>query len=414
MKRRVVITGIGVISPIGNSKEEFWNSLIEGKSGIDYITHFDASDYKSKIAGEIKNFNPEDYLNPKEIKRTDPFTWYAIAATKKAVKDANLENLVNKEGDKDDWGVNIGTGIGGLKKLEDQKRILLEKGPDRVSPYTISAMMGNAATGEISIRYKLGGPHGCDVLACASSAKAIVNSYRAILLGDAELMITGGSESAITPLGVSAFAKMNALSTRNDEPKKASRPFDKNRDGFVMSEGAAVLILESIEHAIRRNANIYAEIIGYGLSGDTFHMTAPDPSAKGMALAMNKAIKSAQISPPLIDYINAHGTSTPLNDKTETLAIKKVFDNYAKKIPISSTKSMTGHLLGATSALEAIVSILTIKNSIIPPTINYEEPDPECDLDYVPNTARRKEVNIALSNSFGFGGHNVTLIFKKY
>jgi beta-ketoacyl-acyl-carrier-protein synthase II len=414
MERRVVVTGIGVVSPIGIGKEEFWNSLVEGKSGIGLITRFDASNYKSKIAGEIKNFEPIHYLKPKEIRKTDLFSQYAIAATKEAVKDANLEDVLTREEGKYKRGINIATGVGGLKKIEDQKKILLEKGPDKVSPYTIPALMGNAATGIISIEYKLCGPQGCDVLACASSAKAIINSYRAILLCDAELMITGGSEASITSLGVSAFAQMNALSTRNNEPEKASRPFDKNRDGFVISEGSAILVLESLEHATERNANIYAEIIGYGLTGDGHQMTAPDPSGKGAYMAMKMALEKAELSTEQVDYINAHGTSTQLNDKIETLAIKELFKEYAKKIPISSTKSMTGHLLGAAGGIEAIVCIMTINRGIIPPTINLESPDPECDLDYVPKTARKKEVNVAMSNSFGFGGHNCVLEFKRY
>ncbi|RKZ27224.1 beta-ketoacyl-[acyl-carrier-protein] synthase II [bacterium] len=409
--RRVVITGIGVISPVGNTREEFWKSLINGKSGIGTITKFDASGYAVRIAGEVKDFDPGDILSPKERRRTDLFTQYALTAAHEALSDAGIE--VEKI-DRDRVGVIVASGIGGTVTWEAQHRKLLEQGPDRVSPLFIPMMIINTASGMIAIRYRFRGPNFAVVSACASSGHAIGEAMRKIQYGEADVMITGGTEASITPLSVAGFSVMKALSTRNDEPERASRPFDRERDGFVMAEGCAIIVLEELEHAKRRGAKIYAELAGYGASDDAYHITAPDESGEGPALSMIRAIEDAGRKPEDVDYINAHGTSTPLNDKIETLAIKKVFGERAKDIPVSSIKSMVGHLLGAASAVELAATALTIRDGIIPPTINYENPDPECDLDYVPNEARKKEVKFALSNSFGFGGHNVTLALAKY
>ena len=409
--RRVVITGIGVISPVGNTREEFWKSLINGKSGIGTITKFDASGYAVRIAGEVKDFDPGDILSPKERRRTDLFTQYALTAAHEALSDAGIEvEKINR----DRVGVIVASGIGGTITWEAQHRKLLEQGPDRVSPLFIPMMIINTASGMIAIRYRFRGPNFAVVSACASSGHAIGEAMRKIQYGEADVMITGGTEASITPLSVAGFSVMKALSTRNDEPERASRPFDRERDGFVMGEGCAIIVLEELEHAKRRGAKIYAELAGYGASDDAYHITAPDESGEGPALSMIRAIEDAGRKPEDVDYINAHGTSTPLNDKIETLAIKKVFGERAKDIPVSSIKSMVGHLLGAASAVELAATALTIRDGIIPPTINYENPDPECDLDYVPNEARKKEVKFALSNSFGFGGHNVTLALAKY
>ncbi len=409
--RRVVITGIGVISPVGNTREEFWKSLINGKSGIGTITKFDASGYAVRIAGEVKDFDPGDILSPKERRRTDLFTQYALTAAHEALSDAGIEvEKINR----DRVGVIVASGIGGTITWEAQHRKLLEQGPDRVSPLFIPMMIINTASGMIAIRYRFRGPNFAVVSACASSGHAIGEAMRKIQYGEADVMITGGTEASITPLSVAGFSVMKALSTRNDEPERASRPFDRERDGFVMGEGCAIIVLEELEHAKRRGAKIYAELAGYGASDDAYHITAPDESGEGPALSMIRAIEDAGRKPEDVDYINAHGTSTPLNDKIETLAIKKVFGERAKDIPVSSIKSMVGHLLGAASAIELAATALTIRDGIIPPTINYENPDPECDLDYVPNEARKKEVKFALSNSFGFGGHNVTLALAKY
>jgi len=411
-KRRVVITGMAVISPLGSTLERFWDSLKNGRSGIDRITQFDASSFECQIAGEVKDFSPQEHIPPKELKRMERFVQFAVVVAKEAVKDAKLD--LNKE-DPFRIGVIVGSGIGGLQTIEEQHRILLEKGPSRLSPFMIPMMIVNMAPGQIAISLGLKGPNTCVVTACASSAHAIGDAFKVIQRGQAEVMLTGGTESCITPLGIGGFCALKALATHyNDKPEKASRPFDAKREGFVMGEGAGILVLEELNHALKRNAPIYAEIVGYGLSDDAYHITAPDPEGKGAAYAMEMAIKDAGLSPKDIDYINAHGTSTQLNDKVETLAIKLVFGEYAKKVPISSTKSMTGHLLGAAGAIELIATVLTIKHGIIPPTINYEFPDPECDLDYVPNSARNKEVKVALSNSLGFGGHNATLVVKKF
>ncbi|MGC8650430.1 MAG: beta-ketoacyl-ACP synthase II [Hydrogenobaculum sp.] len=410
--RRVVITGIGVVSPIGNNVNEFWQNLVAGKSGIDTISSFDPDKYglTVKIAAEVKNFNAEAYFDKKDAQKLSDFIKFAYAAAMEAMKDANLENA---NIDKDRVGVIVGTGIGGLKDIEEQNETLNEKGARRVSPFFIPYGIANMASGVIAIKYGFRGPNYCVVSACATGNHSIGDAFRIIQRGDADIMIAGGTESAITPLGVAGFASLKALSTRNDEPQKASRPFDSQRDGFVMGEGSGILILEEYEHAKKRGAKIYAEIKGYAATDDAFHVTAPCTDGEGAAMCMRLALKDASLNPEDIDYINAHGTSTPLNDKIETLAIKKVFKDYAYKLKISSNKSMIGHLLGAASAVEAVASIKTIETGIIPPTINLENPDPECDLDYVPNKAIQHEVRNVLSNSFGFGGTNSCIIFSK-
>jgi len=409
--RRVVVTGVGLVTPVGIGKEETWQAICEGKSGIDYIKKFDATGFRSQIAGEVKGFKPESFLDPKEIKRTDLFVQYALAATKMALEDANF--AVNN-GNAERTGVIIGTGLGGLVTLEKNHKILLEKGQDKVSPFLIPMMIANMAPGQIAIFFGAKGPNTCVVTACASGTHAVGEAFKLIKQGYADAMITGGTEATITPLALSGFCNMKALSFYNDDPKKASRPFDKNRDGFVMAEGSGILILEELEHAKKRGANIYCEIVGYGLNGDAYHITAPSPGGEGAVQCMKMALEDAKVAPDEVDYINAHGTSTPYNDLCETIAIKKVFKDHSKILMISSTKSMTGHALGAAGGMEAIFTALTIKTGVIPPTINYEYPDPECDLDYVPNQAREKKVKFALSNSFGFGGTNACLVFKRF
>lgn len=412
--RRVVITGIGALTPLGKSVDEFWNNLIEGKSGIRRIDRFDASSLKTQIAGLIpENFDPLERLDKKEagvlISKLDRFSIYALYASAEAIEDAKLYNV-----DPDRVGVIIASGIGGIETLVNEIKVSLEKGYDRVSPYLIPMMIPDMASGLVSIKYKFKGPNFCTVSACSSSAHAIGEAYRLIKYGDADVIVAGGSEAPIIPIAISGFNQIRALSTRNEEPQKASRPFDKLRDGFVMGEGAGIVVLEELEHALKRGAKIYAEIVGYGQSADAYHITAPCTDGEGAIKCMLNAIKDAKIDISEIDYINAHGTSTELNDKSETLAIKSVFKEYAYKIPISSTKSMIGHLLGAAGVVESIAVIKSIQTGIIHPTINYEVPDPECDLDYVPNVKRNKEIRYALKNSFGFGGHNVSLIFKKF
>ena len=404
----MVVTGLGVISPLGNDINKFWENLVNGVSGVDKITKFDSSGFEVKIAAEVKDFNPEHYkISKKEIRNLDLFSQYALAATEQA-----LNNLEIPSGEK--IGVIIGTAIGGLKTTIEQQNILDKKGPDKVNPKTIPKLMSNAASALIAIKYSLEGPNFSVSTACASGAHAIGESCLKIKHGEADLMITGGTEAPIVPIGVAAFTNMRAVTKEyNDQPKKASRPFDLNRSGFVLGEGAGILILEEEQHALKRNAKIYAEIIGYSCNCDAYHLTAPGENGEGAADAMRGALLNSKLNPEQIDYINAHGTSTSLNDRIETLAIKKVFPN-AKKIPVSSTKSMTGHLIGAAGGLEAVISILTIINNTIPPTINYEFKDPECDLDYVPNESRKKDVNTVMSNSFGFGGHNAVLVFKRY
>lgn len=411
MKRRVVITGIGAVTPLGNEKEIFWKNLQAGVSGTNTITQFDASNYPSQVAGEVKDFDPTKFIDKKEAKRMDPFVQYAIAASDMAVEDAGLsfDSI-----DKTRIGVLIGSGMGGLQTLEKQHTILMQKGPRRVSPFFIPMQIINLAPGQISIRYGLQGVNSSVVTACASSAHAIGDAFRWIQHGNIDVMLSGGTEATVTPLAVAGFSNMKALSTRNDDPTRASRPFDKTRDGFVIGEGGAILIIEELQHALARNAHIYAEIVGYGATADAYHITSPDPEAHGQSRCMQMALDDAGITPQDVAYINAHGTSTPFNDKFETVAIKKVFHSDADKVAISSTKSMTGHALGAAGAIEVIATALAVEHDVAPPTINYETPDPDCDLDYVPNTARTMPINVALSNSFGFGGTNACIILKKY
>lgn len=409
--KRVVITGLGPVTPIGIGKEEYWDSLIAGKSGVGYITRFDTENFPTKIAAEIKNFTPEDYIDKRELRRMDRFTQYALVATFLALKDGKI-SLENE--DKERIGVVLGSGIGGMETLEAEHLKLLEKGPRRVSPVFIPMMISNMASGQISIYYGLKGPSMVITTACASGTHAIGEAFRMIQRGICDLIITGGSEAAITPIALAGFSSMKALSTRNEEPSKASRPFDKDRDGFVMGEGAGILILEELEHAIKRGARIYAELVGYGATSDAYHMTAPDPSADGAKRAMELALKDGNVDYHQVDYINAHGTSTHYNDKLETLAIKELFKEHAYKLNISSTKSMTGHLLGAAGGIEAIATTLAISEGKIPPTINYEIPDEECDLNYTPNKFVEKEIAYAMSNSLGFGGHNATILLKKW
>ena len=408
---RVVVTGLGAITPIGIGKDEYWESLIKGKSGVGYITRFDAEDFVTKIAAEVKDFNPEDFMDKREIRRTDRFTQYALAGTYLALEDGDIDlSIVNK----DRVGVVIGSGIGGMETLEGEHTKLIEKGPKKVSPLFIPMMISNMAPGQISMKYGLKGPTMTITTACASGNHAIGEAFRMIQRGICDMIITGGCEAAITPLAIAGFNAMKALSTRNEEPSKASRPFDKKRDGFVMGEGAGILVLEELNHALKRNATIYGEIVGYGASSDAYHITAPDPEAEGARKAMELALLDGNVSYKEVDYINAHGTSTYYNDKLETLAIKKAFKEHAYKLNISSTKSMTGHLLGGAASIEAIATILAIKEGIIPPTINYEDPDEECYLNYTPNKAVKRDIEYAMSNSLGFGGHNGTILFKKF
>jgi 3-oxoacyl-[acyl-carrier-protein] synthase II len=411
LKKRVVVTGLGIISPVGTGIEKFWSNLLEGISGIGPITRFDAGEMSTKIAGEVKDFQVEKYIDKKEARRMDLFTQYAVSAAKMAIEDSGLDL---EQVDLNRVGVILGSGIGGMETFEDQCRVLINKGPNRVSPFMVPMMIVNMAAGQISIHLGAKGPNITVVSACASGTNAVGDAFKLIQRGDADIVISGGTEASITPLTFAGFCSMKALSTRNDEPARASRPFDKDRDGFVMGEGSAILVLEDLEHAKKRNATIYAEVLGYGSTADAHHITAPAPEGEGAARAMTMAIKDAGLKPEQIDYINAHGTSTELNDKFETLAIKRVFGAASKNVLVSSTKSMTGHLLGAAGALELTATALAIKYGQIPPTINYENPDPECDLDYVPNVKREKDIQFALSNSLGFGGHNATVVLGKY
>ncbi|MCY9374337.1 beta-ketoacyl-ACP synthase II [Bacillus sp. T17B1] len=409
-KKRVVVTGLGALSPLGNDVDTSWNNAINGVSGIGPITRVDAEEYPAKVAAELKDFNVEDYMDKKEARKMDRFTQYAVVAAKMAVEDANL-NITDEIAPR--VGVWVGSGIGGLETLESQFEIFLTKGPRRVSPFFVPMMIPDMATGQISIALGAKGVNSCTVTACATGTNSIGDAFKVIQRGDADAMITGGTEAPLTRMSFAGFSANKALST-NPDPKTASRPFDKNRDGFVMGEGAGIIVLEELEHALARGAKIYGEIVGYGSTGDAYHITAPAQDGEGGARAMQEAIKDAGIVPEEIDYINAHGTSTYYNDKYETMAIKTVFGEHAHKLAVSSTKSMTGHLLGAAGGIEAIFSILAIKEGVIPPTINIQTPDEECDLDYVPDEARRQDLNYVLSNSLGFGGHNATLIFKKY
>jgi 3-oxoacyl-[acyl-carrier-protein] synthase II len=411
LKRRVVVTGVGLVTPVGTGIENVWEQIKEGKSGIGPITRFDTTGHETKFGGEVKGFVPEDYISPKELKRMDLFIQYALAATKIAMVDAGLD--MQKE-DPERVGVIVGTGLGGLPTLERYHKVLLEKGPNRISPFFIPMLIANEAPGHIAIQHGIKGPNLCIVTACATGAHSIGEAMRVIQYGDADVVVAGGCEANLTPLTIGGFNAMKALSTRNSAPDRASRPFDRDRDGFVVSEGAGIQIIEELEHAKRRGAKVYAELTGYGYNGDAYHITAPCPDGDGFIRCMRMAIKDAGIAPDEVDYINAHGTSTELNDYVETIAIKEVFKERAYKIPVSSTKSMTGHLLGGAGAIEAIFSVLSIRDSICPPTINYETPDPRCDLDYVPNAARRHAIRVVISNSFGFGGTNATLVFKRF
>ncbi len=409
--RRVVVTGLGALSPVGNNAEEFWSSLMQGRSGVGPITKFDTEGYPTRIAGEVRNFDPLNFVDKKDARRLDPYLQYAVASSVLAVQDAALDT---GKVDSTRFGVLIGSGIGGITTLLESHRNLLEKGPDRVSPFFIPMLIVNMASGLVSIRFGAKGPNSSVVTACATGNHAIGDSFKIIQRGDADVMIAGGSEAIIVPLTIAGFCSMKAMSTRNDEPTKAMRPFDATRDGFVCGEGAGILVLELLEHALAREARIYAEIVGYGMTGDAHHMTAPDPEGDGAARAMAMAVRDAGLEPTAIGYINAHGTSTPYNDKFETLAIKSVFGEHARQLAVSSTKSMTGHLLGAAGGVEAIATVLALHHGVLPPTINYETPDPECDLDYIPNQARKQHVEVALSNAFGFGGTNATLAFRAY
>jgi len=409
--RRVVVTGIGLVSPLGIGTEENWSAILEGKNGISEITRFDASDYPSRIAGEIKFFDPVDFIEKKEARKMDLFIQYSIAAAHIAVIDSGIK-MEELEGDR--TGVYIGSGIGGIGSIEETHKVLLEKGPSRVSPFFLVSAIINEAAGQVSIRFRAKGPNSATATACTTSLHAIGDSFRIIARGDADIMIAGGSESPITPLGLAGFCAMRALSTRNDEPHRASRPFDAKRDGFVVSEGAGIVILEELGSALKREAKIYAEVVGYGMAGDAYHVSAPSLDGDGACRVMKNALEDAGVYPEEVEYINAHGTSTPYNDKIETLAVKRLFKEHAYKIGVNSTKSMTGHLLGAAGGFEAGITAMSIYNQIIPPTRNYENPDPECDLDYVPNKARPAEINYALSNSFGFGGTNGSLLLKKF
>lgn len=409
--RRVVVTGIGMITPTGKNREENWDNIRSGRSGIGPITRFDAQHHASRIAGEVKNYDANQYFDRKEVRKFDPFIQFALIASDEAVKDSGLDlGTIDKER----AGVYIGSGIGGIHTIEVNKEVLMQKGPDRISPFFLPACIANLAAGQVSIKFGFKGPNLANCTACATGTHAIGDSTRIIQRGEADIMIAGGAEYPITPLGVAGFTAMRALSTRNDQPEKACRPFDKGRDGFVIAEGSALLMLESLEHARQRGARIYAEVAGYGFTSDAFHMTAPDPEADGAYRAMRNAVADAGLKPEDIVYINAHGTSTELNDKLETLAIKRLFGDHAFKLAVSSTKSMTGHMLGATGSAEAAFTALAITHSFIPPTINYDTPDPDCDLNYTPNQGVAREIPYALSNSFGFGGTNASILLKKF
>ncbi len=410
-KRRVVVTGFGAVTPVGNTVDETWQAILTGKGGVDRITLFDTEKFATKIAAEVKNFDPLNYFEKKEARKLDRFTQFSLVAADEAVKTSGLD--LDKE-DRDRIGVIVGSGIGGMDSFEQEHIKLLNQGPRRVSPFFITQMIIDIAAGQISLKYNLKGPNFATVSACATSAHAIGSGLRTIQYGDADIMVCGGGEATVTPMSVSGFNSMKAISTRNDEPEKASRPFDLKRDGFIVGEGAGIVILEELEHALARGANIYGEIAGMGFTADAYHITQPAPGGEGAIRAMRIAVKDAGLQPGDIQYINAHGTSTFFNDRNETAAIKTLFGEHASKINISSTKSMTGHLLGAAGGVEMIMSTLAVKNNKIPPTINYEFPDPECDLNYTPNKSIDREVSAAISNSFGFGGHNVCLCVKKY
>jgi len=411
MERRVVITGVGIVSPLGIGTRATWEGLLEGRSGIGPITRFDTSEYPCRIAGEVRGFEPSDFMPAKEVKKCDLFIHYAMAATQFAMEDSRFEV---RPSNAERVGVYIGSGIGGLPSIERQHRELIERGPRRISPFFIVGLIVNLASGQVSIRYGARGPNMANSTACSTGTHAIGDSARLIARGDADMMICGGTEGVVTPLAVGGFSAMRALSTRNDDPGGASRPFDAGRDGFVIGEGAGILILEEFEHARRRDASIYAEVVGYGVSADAHHISAPSDDGDGPIRVMRNTLRDAGVEPGEVDYINAHGTSTPLGDRIETLAIKEVFGGHARRLAVSSTKSMTGHLLGAAGGLETAVTALAVRHGIIPGTMNYTTPDPECDLDYVPNKAQRREVNFALNNSFGFGGTNASILLRRY
>jgi len=411
MEKRVVVTGLGAITPVGNTALQTWDALVSAQSGIDTIKQFDASKFDSKIAGEVKGFDPLQYITPKESRRMEKFVQFSIAASKQAIEDSGID--IAKE-DSYRVGVIVGSGVGSLNVMEQQCRAYFEKGPAKISPFMVPSLIVNEAAGNVSIMLGAKGPNTCVATACATGSHAIGDAFRMVRHGYADVMVAGGTESIITAMGIGGFCALKALSKRNDSPEKASRPFDKERDGFVMAEGAGVVIIEELEHAKKRGAKIYAEVIGYGMTGDAYHITAPDPSGEASAKTMQLTLEDAKLNPEDVQYINAHGTSTQLNDKIETKAIKACFNSHARKVAISSTKSMTGHLIGAAGGLEFIVCVLAIKHNVIPPTINLENPDPECDLDYVPNQARETKVDVALSNSLGFGGHNATVAVRRF
>ncbi len=409
--RRVVVTGLGALTPLGNTTEAYWQGLMAGRSGIRPITLFDPSRHACKIAGEVKDFDPTDFMDRKDAKRADRFVQFAIGSALQALEDAQFKiTELNAE----QVGVIIGTGVGGLRVMEDQQTVYLQKGPDRCSPFMVPMMIANMSAGQVAITVGAKGPNSCTVTACAAGSNAIGDAFRLIQRGDVQAMITGGTEAAITPLSIAGFASARTLSLRNQDPTRASRPFDKDRDGFVMGEGSGILLLEDLDHALQRGAKIYAEIVGYGLTCDAYHITSPSPGGEGAARAIRLALKDAGIPAEAVDYINAHGTSTPLNDSTETTAVKTALGDHAHRLAMSSTKSMTGHLLGGSGGIEAVATVLAVYKDRLPPTINLEDPSPECDLDYVASASREQVVNVALSNSFGFGGHNVTLVFQKY
>lgn len=411
MKRRVVVTGVGIVSAVGTGNEKAWKNLLAGVSGVDRITCFDTTDFPVTIAAEVKDFNPEDYMEKKEVRKYDRFIHMAIAASDLAIRESGLD-VANIDPER--FGVYIGSGIGGFATIEQEHKKYLEGGPRKISPYFIPATIVNLASGMVSIKYGAKGPNMACCTACATSSHSLGDSFKIIQRGDADMMITGGAEAAITPMGVGGFAAMKALSTRNDDPQHASRPFERDRDGFVVGEGAGVLLIEELEHAKRRGATILGELAGYGYTGDAYHITAPPPDADGARRAIEMAIRDAGISPEEVDYVNAHGTSTPFNDRLETIALKRAFGEHAYKLSISSTKSMTGHLLGAAGGLEAAITTLALRDQIVPPTINYENQDPDCDLNYTPNQAVKREIRYALSNSFGFGGTNAVVLLKRY
>ncbi len=410
-QKRVVVTGMGVVASLGHNVNDFWASIVAGKCGIDKVTLFDAKDYSCQIGAEVRGWDPAQHMDPKEVRRNDRYTHFGFCAAKQAITDAKLD--MTKE-DADRVGVIIGSGIGGMWTIENQHKVLMERGPRKVSPFMIPALISTMCSGLVAIELGARGPNFSVVSACATATHAIGESFRMIRSGEADVMVCGGAEAAITPLAYAGFCSMKAMSTNNENPQKSSRPFDLNRDGFIMGEGGAILVIESLEHALARGARIYCELAGYAATCDAYHITSPDPEGKGLAQSMIKAMRDANIEPHQVDYINAHGTSTPYNDKFETIAIKKIFGDHARKVNISSTKSMTGHLLGAAGSIEAIISVKAIETGIVPPTINYETPDPECDLDYTPNVKREAKIDTVLTDNLGFGGHNAALVFKRH